>query len=57
MVSDPGSFLYEGTGLVSDDTLLGLVGYEYDRIVDNGHTPPGFTRLARSPVIDAEGRP
>lgn len=50
-------FLYENTGLLPGDTLPGLVGYEYDRVVDNGATPPGFTVLSRSPVIDAEGKP
>ncbi|WP_373044842.1 N,N-dimethylformamidase beta subunit family domain-containing protein [Vulgatibacter sp.] len=57
VVGDADAFLFEGTGLRDGDVLQRLVGYEYDRTFDNGATPQGFTVLARSPTLDAEGKP
>lgn len=38
-----------------------IVGWEWDSVVDNGHTPPGLRRLSATPVngqlMDARGRP
>ena len=37
-----------------------LVGWEWDAVADNGHTPPGLRRLGATPVegtvMDATGR-
>ncbi|HZX95835.1 MAG TPA: N,N-dimethylformamidase beta subunit family domain-containing protein [Myxococcales bacterium] len=48
--------LYAGTGLSPGDTIPQLVGYEYDRTFDLD-TPGPVTVLARSPLVDAEGKP
>jgi hypothetical protein len=56
-VADPTSFLYAGTGLQLGDALPFLVGYEYDNMQNNGFSPKGATVVARSPVVDAYGRP
>ncbi|UIE37514.1 DUF4082 domain-containing protein [Leptodesmis sichuanensis A121] len=45
--SDP---YYAYTGLQNGDVLPGLVGYEWDAVVNNGFTPPGVTVLSQSPV-------
>ncbi len=57
VVGDDGHFLYDGTGLRTGDTLGVLVGYEYDRTVANGKTSGAFRLAARSPILDAEGKP
>jgi hypothetical protein len=43
-------WLYAGTGLRDGDQIPGMVGYEWDRVFDNGRTPPGLIRLSDSPV-------
>lgn len=50
-------FLYAGTGLRDGDTLPFLVGYEYDRVFDNGQTPASVEVVARSGIVDARGVP
>lgn len=57
VVSDASHWVYEGTGLQDGDSVAGIVGYETDRRFDNGLTPPGTEVLARSPVVDVNGRP
>jgi len=55
VVVNPDHPFYTGTGLRSADTIPQLVGYEYDRtfLLD---APGRVTVVARSPVVDAEGR-
>ena len=55
-VIDPGHAMYEGTGLKQGDTIPQLVGYEYDRTFELD-TPSPVEVVARSPLVDAEGRP
>jgi hypothetical protein len=55
-VRDPGHPMYEGTGLNAGDTIPQLVGYEYDRTFELD-TPSPVEVVARSPLVDAEGRP
>jgi hypothetical protein len=45
--SDP---YYAYTGLKNGDILPGLVGYEWDAVVNNGFTPSGVITLSQSPV-------
>jgi hypothetical protein len=45
--SDP---YYANTGLQNGDRLIGLVGYEWDGLLNNGLTPPGTVVLSQSPV-------
>lgn len=53
-VTDPGHWLYAGTGAVEGELWPGLVGVESDGVVDNGLTPPQLTRVARSPTLDGD---
>jgi hypothetical protein len=55
-VQDAAHPMYDGTGLAQGDTISQLVGYEYDRTFELG-TPSAVEVVARSPVVDAEGRP
>src|SRR5437762_4991651 len=55
-VTDPGHAMYEGTGLRQGDAIPQLVGYEYDRTFELD-TPSVVEVVARSPLVDAEGRP
>jgi predicted nucleic acid-binding Zn finger protein len=41
---------YANTGLQNGDVLTGLVGFEWDAVVNNGFTPAGLTVLSQSPV-------
>ena len=56
MVLDDAHPVYEGTGLRAGDSIPELVGYEYDRTT-GAQTPSPVEVIARSPLIDAEGRP
>ena len=47
VVTNPGHWVFAGTGLRAGDRLPGLLGYEVDRIHGFGH--PGVELLARSP--------
>jgi Domain of unknown function (DUF4347)/Domain of unknown function (DUF4082) len=49
--SDP---YYANTGLNNGDTLPGLVGFEWDGIINNGFTPAGLVILSESPVSQAD---
>jgi hypothetical protein len=48
---------FAGTGFAAGDSVRGLVGYEYDRMFDNGATPEGTVALMTSPLVNAEGWP
>jgi hypothetical protein len=52
VVQNASHWIYSGTGLQEGDSILGLVGYEYDRVWNNGLTPSGLTVLSASPVVD-----
>jgi len=55
VVSNANSWVYSGTGLKNGDAINGLVGYEYDKVWNNGLTPAGLTSLSNSPIVDAYG--
>ena len=48
---------YAFTGLNNGDKLTGLVGYEWDAVVNNGFTPSGIVTLANSVVTPTEIAP
>ena len=50
-------WIYTGTGMKDGDSIPGLIGYEADRLFDNGKTPAGLTVLAEGPVVDVNGNP
>ncbi|MEN8165888.1 MAG: DUF4082 domain-containing protein [Pseudomonadota bacterium] len=45
---------YEFTGLNDGDALFGLVGFEWDAVVQNGFTPSGLVTLSQS-IVDPLG--
>jgi hypothetical protein len=50
VVSNASDPYYANTGLKNGDRLTGLVGYEWDALLNNGLTPPGLVVLSQSPV-------
>ncbi|MDY7232493.1 N,N-dimethylformamidase beta subunit family domain-containing protein [Hyalangium rubrum] len=56
-VKDESHWIFAGTGLRNGMQMHGLLGYEVDRIFDNGHTPPGLRVSMESPLVTAEGIP
>jgi hypothetical protein len=55
VVKNASAWPYEGTGVKDGDAIPGIVGYETDRTIENGRTPPGVTVLAESPVFGHDG--
>jgi hypothetical protein len=45
-------WIFEGTDARPGEAWSAIVGYEYDRVHDNGATPPGLVVLSESPVVD-----
>jgi Domain of unknown function (DUF4347)/Domain of unknown function (DUF4082) len=50
VVSNAADPYYAGTGLKNGDKIPGLVGYEWDGVVNNGLTPNGLVVLSSSPA-------
>jgi hypothetical protein len=50
VVSNASHPYYAHTGLKNGDQLKGLVGYEWDSLLNNGATPAGVVVLSESPV-------
>ncbi|MBW4553039.1 MAG: hypothetical protein KME35_18300 [Aphanocapsa sp. GSE-SYN-MK-11-07L] len=50
VVSNAADPYYAHTGLQNGDKLKGLVGYEWDAVLNNGFTPAGLVVLSQSPV-------
>jgi hypothetical protein len=57
VVSNAGHWVYQGTGLQNGDQIAGLVGFEYDKVWNNGLTPAGLEALSASPVESSPGVP
>jgi len=55
VVINSNNWIYNGTSLKDGDTIPGLVGYEFDKVWDNGLTPKGLIPISRSPVVDFQG--
>ncbi|HEX8997895.1 MAG TPA: N,N-dimethylformamidase beta subunit family domain-containing protein [Ktedonobacterales bacterium] len=51
VVQNASNWVYAGTGFVNGTSLPGIVGYEYDKVWNNGFTPAGLTVLSNSPVV------
>ncbi|MGW0750123.1 N,N-dimethylformamidase beta subunit family domain-containing protein [Streptomyces sp. NPDC002587] len=56
VVTNPGHWLFEGTGAKAGDRFEHLVGVEYDKVNTAFPTPRPLEILAHSPVV-CEGRP
>jgi len=50
VVENASNWIYAGTGFVDGTAIPGIVGYEYDKVWNNGFTPPNMTVLSNSPV-------
>jgi hypothetical protein len=50
VVANASSWVYAGTGFVNGSVVRGILGYEYDKVFNNGATPAGLTILGNSPV-------
>lgn len=50
IVSNAADPIYAHTGLRNGDRLRGLVGYEWDGVLDNGASPDGLVVLSKSPT-------
>ncbi len=50
VVQNASNWIYAGTGFVNGSSVPGIVGYEYDKVYNNGFTPAGITVLSNSPV-------
>ncbi|MFI9782163.1 N,N-dimethylformamidase beta subunit family domain-containing protein [Kitasatospora sp. NPDC051984] len=55
VVTEPGHWLFAGTGAKAGDSFPHLVGVEYDRVNPSFPTPQGIEVLSHSPVV-CEGR-
>jgi Abnormal spindle-like microcephaly-assoc'd, ASPM-SPD-2-Hydin len=51
VVQNSSNWVYANSGFVDGSTVPGIVGYEYDKVWDNGATPAGLTILGNSPVV------
>jgi len=50
VVQNASNWVYTGTGLSNGNSVPGIVGYEFDKVWNNGATPAGLTALSNSPV-------
>jgi hypothetical protein len=55
VVQNASNSLYSGAGFTNGSSVDGIVGYEYDRVWNNGFSPPGLTVLSQSPVVCCGG--
>jgi PKD repeat protein len=49
LITNASNPVFNTTGLQNNATLPGLLGYETDRLYDNGYSPAGIVTLAASP--------
>ncbi len=54
VVQNQSHWIYAGTGFTNGQHVPGIIGYEYDHVVNNGLTPAGYTVLATENVINGE---
>jgi hypothetical protein len=57
VVTDSSDPYFANTGLQNGDVLRGIVGYEWDAVVNNGATPAGLVSLAQANTLYAGGLP
>ncbi len=50
VVQNASNWVYAGTGFTNGTSLPGIVGYEFDKVWNNGYSPAGLTTLSNSPV-------
>ena len=54
VVTNANHWIYNGTGLSNGSTIPWLVGYEVDRVFNNGYTPSNLVLLSNSPFIEED---
>lgn len=54
VITNASHWIYQGTGWSNGHIVPGIVGYEYDRYFENGHSPPGTTMLSATSLINSE---
>lgn len=52
VVNDDSSWVFKGSGLKKDDSIPGLIGYEFDEINNKYPQPPNVDKLFHSPFIN-----
>ncbi len=50
LATNTSQWIYQGTGMKDGDTILGVIGYEFDAVFHNGFEPPNVIALSRSPI-------
>lgn len=55
VVTNSNHWVYAGTGFSNGSSVPGIVGYEWDKRVNNGLEPAGLVSLSNSPVVDLAG--
>jgi hypothetical protein len=55
VVKDASHWTYEGTGAQPGQAWSRIIGYEYDRVYDNGATPANLAVLSDSPLVNVDG--
>jgi hypothetical protein len=55
VVRNIASWVYRGIPVSNGQEVPTLVGYEYDKVFNNGATPPGLVVVGQSPVTDVYG--
>jgi Abnormal spindle-like microcephaly-assoc'd, ASPM-SPD-2-Hydin len=50
VVQDASNWIFAGTGFVNGTSIPGIIGYEYDKVYNNGATPAGLQVVGHSPV-------
>lgn len=56
VVKDADHWIFAGTAAKPGQAWSAIVGYEYDRVYDNGQTPRDLVVLSESPVEDINGK-
>ena len=54
IVQNASHWIYEGTGWVNGTEVPALVGYEYDHLWNDSHTPANITVLSNTPLTNSE---
>jgi hypothetical protein len=55
IVQNSTNWVYNNTGFVNGSAVPNIVGYEYDKVWNNGFSPAGLIVLSQSPVVDGSG--
>jgi hypothetical protein len=54
VVTNPSSWVFDGTGFTNGTSIPGIVGYEYDHYTGDATTPAGTQVLSSTPLVNQE---